>query len=407
VAKEVPPAGGRRATVEPTTRTEGADRRTPEAGEGQPEAEEAAGPAETDEERSEPEGAPAEPDVSLYGRHRKRTQRYVEVMEASRELEDERFIAFETMAPLIKDPCTDPVKAFKATSNPDTMYLHEALRQPDKLQFIAAMQKEVEDQMGNGNFQFHRRSTVPKGAQIIPGVWVLKRKCKIQSDEVYKWKACLNIDGSKQIKGVSYWETYAPVASWSLISLVLTISILNRWHSKQIDYVQAYPQAKAETDNLCMELPKGFTRKGVRDPKEWVLHMRNNVYGNKAAGRVWNRHLVGKLLGVGFVQSKHDECLFYFKTVVYILYTDDSIITGPKQSHIDEDIRKMQAIGLDITDEGDVGDFLGVRIDPHCEGGTVRLSQPHLIDFILKDLRLQGANVVIKDTPAAPNKLLK
>jgi hypothetical protein len=64
--------------------------------------------------------------------------------------------------------------AFKATSNLDTMYLHEAMKQPDKGKFLEAMQKEVQDQMENGNFEFCKRSLVPKGAQIIPGVWALK-----------------------------------------------------------------------------------------------------------------------------------------------------------------------------------------------------------------------------------------
>ena len=95
-----------------------------------------------------------------------------------------------------------------------------------------------------------------------------------------------------------------------------------------------------------------------------------------------------------------------FKSAIYVLYTDDSILTGPKQRDIDEVLARMQQIGLDITDEGDVGDFLGVRID-RKQDGTVELSQPHLIDSILKDLRLNGEKVVTKHTPAAPNKLLK
>lgn len=202
------------------------------------------------------------------------------------------FVAFETLAPFISEQEADPFIINKATSDPDTMYMHEAMREPDKAEFIKAMQKEVNDQMKNGNFVYCRRANVPVGAQIIPAVWAMKRKRRIQTQEVYKWKARLNIDGSKQVKGVSYWETYAPVASWSLIRLVLTIAIINRWHSRQIDYVLAYPQAKAETDNLYVEVPKGFTIEGVRNPKDWVLHLKRNVYGGKAAGRVWNRHLV-------------------------------------------------------------------------------------------------------------------
>jgi len=49
----------------------------------------------------------------------------------------------------------------------------------------------------------------------------------------------------------------------------------------------------------------------------------------------------------------------------------------------------MKAISLDITNEGDVGDFLGVRIDREVDR-AILLSQPHLIDSILKDLRFDG-----------------
>ena len=34
--------------------------------------------------------------------------------------------------------------SFKASADPDTMYLHEALQQPDKEQFLKAMEEEVD-----------------------------------------------------------------------------------------------------------------------------------------------------------------------------------------------------------------------------------------------------------------------
>jgi hypothetical protein len=46
----------------------------------------------------------------------------------------------------------DPLFIFKATSDPDTMYMHEAMHEQDRDQFFAAMDKEVKDQMDNGNF---------------------------------------------------------------------------------------------------------------------------------------------------------------------------------------------------------------------------------------------------------------
>eukprot|EP00978_Attheya_sp_CCMP212_P047242 scaffold421280_cov72-Attheya_sp.AAC.5 len=49
------------------------------------------------------------------------------------------------------------ILAYKATSDPDTMYMHEAMKEPDKAEFLKAVQKEVRDQMENGNF-----STIPR-----------------------------------------------------------------------------------------------------------------------------------------------------------------------------------------------------------------------------------------------------
>ena len=34
--------------------------------------------------------------------------------------------------------------AYKASTDPDTMYMHQALKEPDKRQFINAMVKEVQ-----------------------------------------------------------------------------------------------------------------------------------------------------------------------------------------------------------------------------------------------------------------------
>ena len=79
-----------------------------------------------------------------------------------------------------------PYLAFKASADPDTMYLHQAMRDPDKEQFITAMHEEVRSQMGNGNFSIVKRSKVPKGETILPAVWQMKRKRDIKTRKVKK-----------------------------------------------------------------------------------------------------------------------------------------------------------------------------------------------------------------------------
>jgi hypothetical protein len=90
---------------------------------------------------------------------------------------------------------------------------------------------------------------------------------------------------------------------------------------------------------------------------------------------------------------------------LYVLYTDDSILAGPDLKEIDRIIEEMKQAKLDITIEGDLQDFLGVNIE-RKEDGTIHLTQPHLIDQILEDLRLDKEHVKVKSTPASSSKLL-
>ena len=96
---------------------------------------------------------------------------------------------------------------------------------------------------------------------------------------------------------------------------------------------------------------------------------------------------------------------------MYVLYTDDSIIAGPDENEINQAIKDIQDAGLHITVEGDLQDFLGINIE-RKEDGTIHLTQPHLIDQIIKDLRLDVDNnsrkteKKLKNTPAPSSRLL-
>jgi hypothetical protein len=296
------------------------------------------------------------------------------------------------------------ILACKATSDPDTMYLHEAMKEPDKADFLKAMMKEVEDQVGNGNFSIIPKSSVKNKKKILPAVWQMKRKRDIRTRKVKKWKARLNIDGSRMRSGIDYQQTYAPVASRNSIQMLLTLAAVHGWKSTQLDYVLAFPQAPVEGE-LYMKIPKGFELSDGNSD-DYVLQLHRNIYGQKQAGRVWNQYLVNKLVNeLKFKQSEIDECVFYRGKTLYVLYTDDSLLAGPDQNEIDQIIKDLKAADLNITVEGDIQDFLGINIDRKSDG-TVHLTQPHLIEQILKDLNLDKPNTVPKETPASSSKLL-
>ena len=60
--------------------------------------------------------------------------------------------------------------AFKATADLDTLYYHQAMRQPDRDDFKAAMNKEIKDQMNNGNFIVLHKKSLSPGTLIISTV---------------------------------------------------------------------------------------------------------------------------------------------------------------------------------------------------------------------------------------------
>ena len=230
------------------------------------------------------------------------------IKKRQRDIEGE-LLSFAAMTHESAEEC-NPLLAYKAV-NPDILRLHEAMKAKDQKEFKTAMEKEVNDQIANGNFSVIPCSKVPKGFRIFPGVWTLVRKRDIQTREIKKYKARLAFDGSRMREGEDYDKTYAPVASWMSIRLLLTFVVAFGWHTQQVDYIAAYNQAPIDRD-MYMEFPRGFTVPGGVDRKAFVLKLHGNLYGQKQAGRVWYKYLRKRLVTkAGFVQSKHDECLFF------------------------------------------------------------------------------------------------
>ena len=353
------------------------------------------------EEPPPPEPPPNAPNATTTrsGRQSRRPRRLIEIMMANAVAHEA--LGMDLMEDEQESKLEEPIQAYAASADPDTMYLHEALRQPDRHKFIEAMQKEVKDHIDKGIWEVVPASKVPEGVTIVPMVWAMKRKRRIATGEPYKWKARLNVDGSKQKEGEHFWETYAPVASWPTIRMALIMALLNGWKTKQIDYVLAFPQAEVECE-MYMKLPKGFE---VDKDGDYVLRLNKNLYGMKQAGRVWNKYLVERLLRIGFKQSEHDECLFYRGNVIYVLYTDDSILMGTNEKELDEVIALIEAQGLELTVEGDISDFLGVELKREADG-SINCTQPQLIKKILEDLRLAGDGVATKEVPARVGKVL-
>ena len=117
-----------------------------------------------------------------------------------------------------------------------------------------------------------------------------------------------------------------------------------------------------------------------------------------------NQHLIKNLKQLGFVQSQVDECVFYFRSTIFLVYTDDTILMGPDKKEIDYIVKLLGSV-FKVQDEGDVLDYLGIKITK-TDDGKILLTQPHLIDSILHDLGLDRSGAKSRVTPALSTEVL-
>ena len=78
------------------------------------------------------------------------------------------------------------------------------------------------------------------------------------------------------------------------------------------------------------------------------------------------------------------------------MYVDNCILMSPSKKDMDGVIKSLHASEQNFTidDEGEVGNFLGVKIQKNKDG-TITLTQPQLMDLFLEDLHMQE-NVKVK-----------
>jgi hypothetical protein len=74
--------------------------------------------------------------------------------------------------------------ARKSSSDSDTLYLHKALKVPDE-----AMLEEIILHIKKSNLEPVLKSDLLVNKTIVPAVWAMRRKRRIDNQEVYKWKS--------------------------------------------------------------------------------------------------------------------------------------------------------------------------------------------------------------------------
>jgi hypothetical protein len=295
--------------------------------------------------------------------------------------------------------CSDP-RAYAAKHkihDPDMPSFHEALTGEHAVEYSEAMKKEIRQLIKQRTWEAVPCTKVPKtndGKQrkILNGTWAFKLK-RLPDGSPSRFKARYCVRGDQQTEGVDYFDTYAPVVQWSTVCMVLTMILANGWVTKQVDYTNAFAQADL-AEQVYIESPKGFGRK---DGIDMVLRLIKSLYGLKQAPKSFFDKLREGLIERGFTQSTLDPCLFMKKDMICVVYVDDTILTGPDAQAIEKVIKSLgikkddQMHTFELRDEGEVGDFLGIRIEK-VGSNSFQLSQTGLINKVLKASGMEDSN---------------
>ena len=270
----------------------------------------------------------------------------------------------------------DPVGLYQETMHPLTYALTrndedsptywQAMSGDDANEYRHAMATKITQLEKKGTWQIVDRFSIPDDVNVLPSTWVFKRK-RLPDGTIRKYKARFCVRGDKQVEGIDFFETYAPVVAWPVVRLLLTLSIVCNLATQQVDYVNAFAQANVD-DNIYIKLPKGFD-----SPHDghYVLKLRKSFYGLQQSPLAWFDTLSTGLRARGFHPSEIDPCLFLASGIICIIYVDDCLFVTKEQGRIDDVIASLQT-EFDLEPETDVSTFLGIKISK--ENTTIALT---------------------------------
>jgi hypothetical protein len=167
----------------------------------------------------------------------------------------------------------------------------------------------------------------PKGKFVVTSKWIYKIKNTIGgSIERHKMKFVAR--GFSQVEGIDYEETFSPIARYTSIRIIISLTASMGWKIHQMDVKTTFLNGEFE-EEIHIEKPYGFV---IHEKESHVCRLKKALYGLKHAPQNWYVRIDGHLMSLGFNKSVIDPNLYY-KTVnsealILVLYVDDLFLTG-------------------------------------------------------------------------------
>ncbi|CAI7897947.1 unnamed protein product [Closterium sp. NIES-53] len=176
--------------------------------------------------------------------------------------------------------------------------------------------------------------------------------------------------GFTQVYGTDYDETYAPVSSYVMLRIFLSIVAILDLNLMQLDMKNAFLRSKLEWV-LYIYQPDFFN-----DGTGRVCKLLKSLYDLKQSPLLWYRAHDGVLLGAGWKKSQVDMAL-YFKvgdnkvTCWVLVYVNDLLATSNGTEMLKE-LKELLEATFEQRAISSMQKYLGLEIvrDPHCASSS-------------------------------------
>ncbi len=146
--------------------------------------------------------------------------------------------------------------------------------------WVNAIDEELDSIERNGTWE---ASSLVKSTPLPTHV-VLNLK-RDSEGNVERFKARIVAGGNLQVYGRDYDDTYAPVAEFPIVRMILCLVVSNNWHIAQVDIKTAFLNGPIEED-IWVTSPRGIPGQETR-----VFKLKKAIYGLKQAHLAWHRKL--------------------------------------------------------------------------------------------------------------------
>ena len=289
---------------------------------------------------------------------------------------------------------------FESTEELKPMKFREAMSTKSREGWIKAVDEEWKRFKQYDVFKPVLREDVPNGSKFVSTTWAMKKKAS------GKLRARMNMRGFEQRDQIHYdsMNIASPVTNDVTVRVCLVLMLMAGWMARLVDVNGAF--LHGEFDNgevIYTEVPEGFET--YVDSNKYVLLLQKTCYGLKQAAMMFWKELLKAMKHMGFKRSNCDPCLYWkhieSRILLWLSWVDDCLCIGMENDVMKakDELTKL----FDCDDTGGFDEYVGCKIDIDRDNGTMKLTQPVLLQSYVDEFELPTYEY---ETPGEPGKVL-